>query len=202
MTWAAEVSVVRPQPTLPARFYDLEPVELDETSRPNDGPVRLAYFGNLYANRSLEDAVGAIADLPADWRGRVHLAVFTSTPDLVRDQVRTLGLADVIDVRGYAPYLQFLNVLRRFDCLVIEDVATAGSAHDVNPYLPSKWSDYRGSGTPVWGILEPGSPLSGERLEYRSTRGDRDEAVATLRRIVRDHDQTVAAVGTTARAPK
>jgi glycosyltransferase involved in cell wall biosynthesis len=196
---AEQISVIRPQPTLPARYYELEPARLDGDRLAPDR-VRLAYFGNLYANRSLEDAVGALADLPGPERAHVALAVFTSTPDLVRDQVRDLGLDDVVDVQAYVPYLQFLNVLRHFDCLVIEDVTTTGTAHHLNPYLPSKWADYRGSGTPVWGIVEDGSPLSREALHYRSPRGDRRAALATLRQIVRDRDQEAAGAG--GRAPK
>ena len=181
-TRAREIAVVRPQPTLPPRFYELAPVVLDLAP----DRVHLAYFGNLYENRALTDAVAALAELPEPWRRRVQLSVFTATPDLVVGQVADSGLADVVDVQPYLSYLEFLGVLGRFDCLIIEDALTSADGRDVNPYLPSKWADYRGSGTAVWGIVEPGSPLSDEDLTYRSWRGDREGAAATLRRIVAD----------------
>lgn len=179
---ARSVSVIRPQPTLPPRFYRLGTAAV---SIPADR-VNLAYFGNLYANRALEDVVHALGQLTAELRSEVRLSVFTATPDFVTEQVTSRGLADVIDVRPYLPYLDFLGVLDRFDCLVIEDARTAGTGHDINPYLPSKWADYRGSGTPVWGIVEPGSPLSDEAPAYRSKGGDRASAAATLRQIISD----------------
>ncbi len=178
---ARAIAVIRPQPTLPPRSYETS-VELDLA----EDRVHLAYFGNLYENRSLADALGALADLPAPWRRRVQLSVFTSTPDLVEGQVAASALGDVIRVQPYLSYLEFLGVLGQFDCLIIEDALTSGSGHDVNPYLPSKWADYRGSGTAVWGIIEPGSPLSDEELTYRSQHGDRDGAAATLRQIIAD----------------
>ena len=53
-------------------------------------------------------------------------------------------------VGPYVRYLEFLNLTTKFDCLIVNDAAT-GASHARNPYLPSKWADYRGAGTPVWG---------------------------------------------------
>jgi hypothetical protein len=177
---ARSVAVVRAQPMLERRFYDLDVPQL--ALWPDR--VNLAYFGNLYANRSLDDVVGALAALSPDERDRVRLWVFTSTPSFMEEHVAAAGLNDLVTVREYLPYLQFLGALRQFDCVLIEDAWTAAGGHNINPYLPSKWADYRGSRTPVWGIVEAGSPLSREGLAYRSPRGDRVAATETLRRII------------------
>ena len=55
---------------------------------------------------------------------------------------------------------------------------------DINPYLPSKISDYRGSGTPIWSIVEPGSVLSTLTTAYRSTLGDAEGALRVIREII------------------
>ena len=73
------------------------------------------------------------------------------------------------------PVLEFLNLTTQFDVLVVNDAATTAH-HEVNPYLPSKVADYRGSGTPVWAICEPGSVLATLDFEHRSDLGDVEQA--------------------------
>jgi hypothetical protein len=58
-----------------------------------------------------------------------------------------------------------------------------------NPFLPSKWSDYRGSGTPVWGLLEEGSPLSAEPVTHASPVGDVHAAHKVLIDLIEAHGQ-------------
>ena len=65
----------------------------------------------------------------------------------------------------------------------MNDASTSGT-HEFNPYLPSKLSDYVGSGTRVWGLVEAGSPLSGEALDFASPIGDVSAARAVLTRMV------------------
>ncbi|SDU86209.1 Glycosyltransferase involved in cell wall bisynthesis [Jiangella alkaliphila] len=171
---------VDPHPSLPAEFYTASPATLDDL--PAD-TVNLAYFGTFYATRGLTEVVDAIARLEDDTRKQVRLHVFTGNAEEISEQVRTAQLDDVIVVRPYRPYLQFLNLTTAFDCLLVNDAKT-GSSHSVNPYLPSKWSDYMGSGTPVWGLVEPGSPLSREPLTYATPTGDVDAAAELLLRLV------------------
>jgi hypothetical protein len=95
-------------------------------------------------------------------------------------------LTDVVVARPYVPYLDFLALTTQFDCLLVNDAATTGN-HAVNPYLPSKWSDYAGAGVDVWAVVEPGSILSTMPTAYRSVVGDASAAADVLRRIVVDH---------------
>ena len=71
----------------------------------------------------------------------------------------------------------------RVDVLIVNDAHTVG-IHERNPYLPSKWSDYAGSGTPVWGIVEPGSVLSKQPLEHRSELDDVAGALKVLAELI------------------
>jgi hypothetical protein len=111
--------------------------------------------------------VDALAGLPEHMRGRVLLHVFTAEPDGVADLVRERDIADSVSVNPYRDYLEFLNLADRMDVLLLNDAVTPFGG--TNPFLPSKWSDYKGSSTPVWGILEEGSPLdSVEGIAYRT----------------------------------
>lgn len=169
-------SVFAAQPTLPPRFYTLQQPDYPI---PSDR-VNIAYFGNFYATRGLDDLLVAMAGLPENLRERICLHVFTSTSDALRDRGSELGLAEQLRIGPYVGYLDFLNLTTRFDCLLVNDAVTDPGVR--NPFLPSKLSDYRGSGSRVWGLVEEGSPLSAEPLTYASPVGD----VGTARRVLAD----------------
>ncbi|MCW2761845.1 MAG: glycosyl transferase family protein [Marmoricola sp.] len=174
------VAEVRGHPTLPAEFYSMADVDYELSG---DDVVDIAYFGVFYTTRGLTEVSDALSRLSQDERARVRLHVFTDRHGNLTIEVLEAGLADVIRVRPYVPYLQFLKLTTKFDVLLVNDALTAGH-HGINPYLPSKISDYRGSGTPVWAIQEPGSSLSEIDTEYSSQLGDVKGALAVLRRII------------------
>ena len=190
---ASAKSVVAPQPTLPPRFYTLQQPEYPI---PSDR-VNIAYFGNFYATRGLDDFLVAMAGLPEGIRERVCLHVFTSTPGALRDRGSELGLTEQLRIGPYVGYLDFLNLTTRFDCLLVNDAVTDPGVR--NPFLPSKLSDYRGSGSRVWGLVEEGSPLSAEPLAYASPVGDVDAARRVLADLAagrdRDHFSGAMAAG-------
>ena len=72
-------------------------------------------------------------------------------------------------------YFDFLAVSRKFDALVVNDAQTK-TFKWINPYLPSKLSDYKGSGSPIWALFEEGSELShfgpSQGVIYKSVIGD------------------------------
>ncbi|TCI97822.1 glycosyltransferase [Aeromicrobium sp. IC_218] len=180
---------VHPHPTLPQEFYERVPTALGRIP----GRVNLAYFGVFYATRGLGEVVAALEALTPEERSHVAVRVFTSDPAGVEAEMAERGLSDVVFARPYVPYLEFLNLTTQMDVLLVNDARTRG-IYDVNPYLPSKWSDYRGSGSDVWAIVEPGSVLSTQEVAYRSELGDVDGAVRVLRSIVRDHALAPAAL--------
>ena len=146
--------------------------------------INLAYFGVFYSTRGLTEVWQALRRLPRAARQAIVLHVFTSKPDELLTQVADAGLTDVVVANPYVSYLEYLNLASRVDVLIINDARTVG-VHDRNPYLPSKWSDYSGSGTPVWGIVEPGSILSGLLLDHRSELGDVDGALRVLADLIK-----------------
>lgn len=182
-------SVIAPQPTLPPAFYSMRNPEYP---MPSDR-VNIAYFGNFYATRGLDDLLVAMTELPASHREKVCLHVFTGTPDELVRRRGELGLNQELHVGPYFDYLDFLSLTTRFDCLLVNDAVTGPQVR--NPFLPSKWSDYLGSGTPVWGLLEEGSPLSAEPVTYTSPVGDVRAAREVLMDLVAargQHRETAA----------
>lgn len=89
------------------------------------------------------------------------------------------SIEDLVVFNNSLPYLRFLAVSQSMDYLVVTD-ARSGSGHAVNPYLPSKWSDYRGSNAKVWALGEAGSVLTGMDLDVCTPIGDAHAARAAL----------------------
>ena len=145
--------------------------------------VNVAYFGVFYSTRGLTEVADALNRLDPDVRARVRLHVFTRRPEELAEQLRTGGLGDVIVANPYVGYLQFLNLTTQFDALLVNDYRTLDT-HPMNPYLPAKYSDYAGSGTPIWGMVEPGSVLSELPIAHRSLLGDVQGAVEVLNDLV------------------
>jgi glycosyltransferase involved in cell wall biosynthesis len=176
---ARSVAVVSAHPTPPERLYQGEaPIPLPEDF------VHIGYFGNFYANRGIADMLVALQE--HEWRDRVRLHVFTDRPGPLMDQVAALGLGGHVEVHEQLPYVDYLVQARRFDVLLVNDTA-ATEYIGVNPYLPSKLADYLGSGTDIWAMVEPGSPLSEVEVAFTSAVGDVEAARAVIDDIVEIH---------------
>lgn len=172
------LATVSPHPTPPPEAYSLA----DPALELEPGRRHLGYFGNLYATRGMGSVLEGLEQLPDALRRRLCLHVFTSSPETVQKEVAARGLADVVRPGPFVPYLDMLALCRRMDVLLVNDATTAGLL-PLNPYLPSKWADYAGSGTPVWGMVEPGSVLSRQDLAYRSVVGFPTATVQVLAQI-------------------
>ena len=144
--------------------------------------INIAYFGNFYANRGIGDVLSALDSHPD--RDHFLLHVFTSKPENLRRELWGHPSSRCLRINGYMSYLEFLNVSTHFDALVVNDTDTTGSALSVNPFLPSKYADYVGSGAAVWGVVEDGSPLSMLPLNFSSSAGDLVQARGVLDQLL------------------
>lgn len=153
---AASIARVAPHPTLPREFYSM--VASGYELEPD--VVNIGYFGNFYANRSVDQILDAMALMPREDVERLRLHVFTAaaSADKLAELVVTKGLEGIVLVRNYVHFLEFLDLADQMDLLLVSDAVTPEGG-GVNPFLPSKWSDYKGSTTPVWALVEEGSPL-------------------------------------------
>lgn len=161
-------SIIKPQPTLPKPFYQFKNVDADI----NLDCINIAYFGSFYVNRNFDDVFKSIASLNKNDKEKVRLHIYTNQIQDVIDAASQYDVRDNIIVSNYLDYLDFLNVLNKFDCLFLMDTKTEGT-FEVNPYLPSKLSDYLGADAKIWAHCEEGSTLSNhEKVTYKSYLND------------------------------
>ncbi|MBC7630891.1 glycosyltransferase [Aeromicrobium sp.] len=188
---------ISPHPTLPPEFY-----QISDVAYPLEpGLTHVAYFGAFYPTRGLTEVTDAIRALPREYRDRLRFHVFTKDPEDLRTELRKASLDDTVITNHYVPYLDFLHLTTLFDCLLVNDARTADT-HPVNPYLPSKISDYDGSGRPVWAVVEPGSSLSERKVAYSSVLGDVDGAIAVLKALTGAHVRAGAEVSSSDLLPR
>lgn len=190
-------AVVREHPSPPAEAY----TAVKSSYVVPEGRLNIGYFGSFYSNRGVDEVMTALLNAPADVRAAVRLHIFCSKPQPVVAAVAARGLSASVHVNGYLPYMEFLNAATMFDVLLVTDVSRDGSVLEINPFLPSKASDYRGAGRPVWGIVDPGSALDSTPLAYRSSIGDVPAVLRTLRQIV-DASTATSADGSGARTER
>ena len=197
-----KISVVSNHPTLPRDFYLAEPsnYEVDDTK------LNLGYFGEFYSSRSIHEVTSAMRSLPPHLRERVNLHVFTNYipasegnqrprnfskaqfDALVKrayEGVGAWGIEDNVRFNASLPYLKFLGTTEKLDYLIVND-ASSGEHHSVNPYLPSKWSDYAGSSASTWAFVEEGSILSSKPATVHSPVGDAYAARQTLWQLIEE----------------
>lgn len=178
-----EKSVVSPHPTLPQEYYGMTlPDYVLEPDRKHIG-----YFGNFYATRGMGTVLQALESLPTPLRDRLCLHVFAGRRDSLEAEVARRGLQDCVRTGPFVGFLDFLSLCRRMDVLLVNDAVTRGLL-STNPFLPSKWSDYKGSGAAVWGIVEPGSVLDSQPLSHRSPVEHTSAAVQVLAEIAMGAD--------------
>lgn len=140
--------------------------------------INIAYFGNFYSSRGIADVLSALQTHPERDRFRIH--IFTSKPEKMQRELWNHPVVECLRINSYMPYLNFLNASTRFDALIVNDTNTAGTSLRLNPFLPSKYADYVGSGAAVWGIIVEGSPLSALPLTFSSVAGDVEQAGSVL----------------------
>ncbi|WP_026581957.1 glycosyltransferase [Bacillus sp. J33] len=174
-------AVISPHPTLELDYYKINKSKyvLDSSK------VNIAYFGNFYKTRNLKDLFRGLENLNEEHRNNTRLHIFTANPTDLQKELKGSIIEKYINVNPYVNYNEFLNLTTKFDCLVVNDANTK-KYKSINPYLPSKLSDYLGSGTKIWGIYEKNSILSGYPLNYKSELGNVKEATNIFRKIVID----------------
>jgi poly(ribitol-phosphate) beta-N-acetylglucosaminyltransferase len=152
----------------------------------DDNFVNLAYFGSFYETRNLNDVFIALYGLNYDIRIKCKVHFFTSDPESFKEQIECIPVNAHIEVNPYVNFFEFLNLTKKFDCLIVNDADTKDYM-GVNPYVPSKLSDYLGSGTDIWIIYEEGSVMSKYDVGYKSILNDIKSTRKTLQKIIFDH---------------
>ncbi len=154
------LSVIKPHPTLPKEFYTAKDVKypLDRAM------INMAYFGAFYKTRRLDDIIEVMK-----WYDKnksnysemkvPHIHIFTEQVDSAKAMIKEEELENYFTINHYLSYLEFLSVSNQMDVLLVND-AKANEIFGINPYLPSKVSDYSNSNAKIWAFYEKGSALS------------------------------------------
>lgn len=176
-------AIVRPHPAPPEKAYYVQKSDYEVPQ----GVVNIAYFGSFYPNRGIGDVIQALAHASADVRRQIRLHVFSNKPDTVAEAAKFAGVSLNVYSNGYLPYMQFLNSTKKFDVLLVNDVER-GDGLPINPFLPSKVSDYRGSNTPIWAIVDEGSPMSQMEFAFKSPVGNVPQILRAIEDIARHRE--------------
>ncbi len=181
-------AVIAGHATLPETWYTRRaPVGLTR-----QGVVNVGYFGGFYASQSPQTLLRAAAALAPEDRARVRVHLFTGQSEELASAVRQAGAGEVVEVRDRLPFLDFLAATRQMDLLLAIDAAPVDGG--VVPHVKlSKWSDYVGSGTPVWGMVTPGSDLASQELVARTPLGHQTATQQVLTSLARG---TLPGIGT------
>ncbi|WP_157277084.1 hypothetical protein [Oerskovia sp. Root22] len=147
--------------------------------------LRLAYFGTFYTNRGLGQLLEALSAIRFTGGLAVELDVYGEAPPNLQSAATILGIGDLIRTFSPVPYLESLRLQSTYDGLVLNDAHAIGF-EGLNPFLPSKLSDYLGSGSRILALLSPGSPASSFGLEYAAKLGDVSSIQQVLSRLSND----------------
>lgn len=191
--WAGDIrsrvlkkSKILKHPTLPREYYDLgvASIPIDCTK------ANIGYFGRFYATRGLTEILQAIETSPSAVRQKILLHVVCPDVQELQKEIDVRNLREQVKIYESLKYFDCLASLSSMDYLLVNDAVTLGKKK-CNPYLPSKLSDYLGSGKPIWALEENGSPLSTASLpkdSIRSELGDVQSYLLALADIVNSQD--------------
>ncbi|MEY8715423.1 glycosyltransferase, partial [Francisella philomiragia] len=175
-------STIIEHPTLSNDMYDVKQANISvDVSK-----VNLAYFGAFYGTRKLNEIIDAVKIMGKESTDKLRIYIFTNSTQELLDDLRKDGIEEVFILNDYVGYFEFLNISKKFDCLIVNDAKTKPEKK-LNPYVPSKLADYRGSGNDIWAIYEKGSILSRKKeIKYFSELGNVEETVKILNKIIND----------------
>ncbi|MEJ5083864.1 glycosyltransferase [Ochrobactrum sp. MYb379] len=138
----------------------------DRANEPSFYNLNLAYFGSFYVNRGVGELLSALRNLTEKQRSRTRFYIYSREYKEAVAEAEYLGISDIIICKPELPYADMISELTKFDLLVVNDARVPEGK--LNPFLPSKLSDYRQSDVPILAIYQPGSSLSKLKdVEYR-----------------------------------
>lgn len=172
-------ATISPHPTLPPKYY----ADGREPSALAPNQCHIAYFGTFYPTRGLGDIFEGLAHLTPAQAARVRFHLFTPPSDALSEALADNPYRSSVSLYKPVSYLDFLSLSTHYDVLLVGDASTRGLGKRMNPYLPSKLSDYRGAGRPIWAHVEPGSILSREPAAHRSLLGNVTSVADVLNRL-------------------
>lgn len=176
-------SEIAPHPIPPKEWYHLKESNYDKI---DDKKVNIAYFGKFFDLRHIYNVFSSFYALDKELQEKTILHLFVQTPDEFQKIVDCTPIKDYIIVNPFSPLLEFLNLTTKFDCLIVNDLKSKGN-FERNPFVPSKITDYLGSGTDIWRICEYNSQMTKIETKYISYIENIFSVEETLEKIIKDN---------------
>lgn len=166
------------QPTLDKKYYYMK----ESSYNIDDSYVNFAYFGVIFGNRTLEDFINGFDNIDKIFKDKFKLHVFSPNKTMF-EQILSPELFKNTVLNENVSFLEFLNLTTKFDVLLVNDSQTT-NFFKLNPFLPSKLSDYLGSEKDIWGICQENSPMDSLDISYKSRLGELLSIKNTLNNIM------------------
>ncbi|MBI5975396.1 hypothetical protein [Staphylococcus canis] len=144
--------------------------------------VNLGYFGNFYATRGFNEIelVCKYLEIAGETNFKIHC--FTNINGTVKRLYQASDFKEYIILHPLVGYFEFLNITTMFDGLLLFDAHTIG-IKPLNPYIPSKLSDYKGSGRKVWAFTEENSIMDRDEDILRTRMSDYEHYIDNFKKI-------------------
>lgn len=163
-------SDIQVHPTLGEEYYHIKETDYQI----DDSYLNLGYFGTYLSKRNFEAIYYALSSLNDSLgdnighKAKFHLFLSNDDCEYLSRLVKDLNITDDIVLNEKVSLLEFLNLSTKLDVLIVNDSTTKGY-FKANPFLPSKVSDYLGSGNDIWAICEEGSIMESlDEIKYKS----------------------------------
>lgn len=174
-------ATISPHPTLDKKYYYIKNCNYEI----DDDKINLAYFGAIFGNRNLEGFINGLDNIKEEYKDNYRLHIFSSNRTLL-EQLLSPDVFSKTTINPPVDFLDFLNLTTKMDVLLVEDSNI--SAFDINPFLPSKISDYKGSGKPVWAICQKNSIMDEMDIAYKSHLNDLESVIRVANKIIAKKD--------------
>lgn len=175
-------STVKAHPTLAEKYYHVK--NYDENL--DSSKINIGYFGNIYSKRHFEIVYHAFEVLNHKHKDKLQFYFYVYEKNFLKQLTEGLSISNNIHIKDPLDYLNYLNLTTKLDVLIVNDLITS-DCFKQNPYLPSKLSDYIGSGTDIWAIFEKGSSLERCNVKYKSDIKDLKSNVEVMVNILDDY---------------
>ena len=135
--------------------HSFDPALYPAPSLDRSGPV-LRYLGNFYGHRSPVPLFRALRTILRDepaLLAEVRVELVGQMPRRMREHATLRELPDgLVRLIYTVPYSRSLQLMSDADLLLVID-----GPDDLSVFLPSKLVEYLGAGTPIFGIVPPGT---------------------------------------------
>ena len=157
----------------------------------HDGPKQAVHLGRLYGLRKIDEFLEALRELKAEDNVLEKKIVFHQYSEIQASEVKKIeeyGLKGVFKLHDKVTYNESVNTMKEADVLVLFD--TLMPEKPIQPFLPSKITEYLMLKKPILAVCAPNSPSYRILKEYGyDTVGYKKEEIKNNIKAIIDEDK-------------